>query len=342
METAPLPNLTGGLNAKYRLTEDRLVLADGREVFRIEALADFSDVQKGDLGGYVGSESDLDTGLADHSWVYDNSIVYGNTQDDTFTVSGHSTIRENSEVDRSRVYGGSSITQSRIYDSVVEDAMILHSKVSGGSEVHHAPQVSHSTIVDTQMIEMGVVDYARAERSRLSTSDVMDSVVEDSELVSSIVKKNSDVLHSSLTHVTAHDHTIISGSTITRANIENRSDVYNSRDIQEVYLNESSLNSMGHVVGGDFRNTHMRECEVNQATVIESDVRHSNLSKESKITKSDIRLSSLSASIVSNSHLRHSRVENDVLDSVGKRDYVSGMNLNDEDIQDLGGQSLQR
>ena len=66
---------------KYKLTDEFITL-DNRKLYRIEALKDFSDVKKGDKGGFVENETNLSQ--YDNCWIYDdakvyeNAIIYGN------------------------------------------------------------------------------------------------------------------------------------------------------------------------------------------------------------------------------------------------------------------------
>ena len=46
------------MNDKYELTDETIKIA-GLILHRIKALNDFSDVHKGDLGGYIESEDNL-------------------------------------------------------------------------------------------------------------------------------------------------------------------------------------------------------------------------------------------------------------------------------------------
>ena len=66
---------------------------------RIEALRDFSDVKKGDIGGYVESESNLSH--LGNAWIYDDTRVYGNAR-----VSGDAEVYGDARVFGSaKVYG---------------------------------------------------------------------------------------------------------------------------------------------------------------------------------------------------------------------------------------------
>lgn len=59
---------------KYELTDDTITVG-GRILHRIKALKSFSDVEEGDLGGYVEKEDNLDH--SGEAWVYGNAWVYG-------------------------------------------------------------------------------------------------------------------------------------------------------------------------------------------------------------------------------------------------------------------------
>lgn len=62
---------------KYELTDEKIELF-GRKLFRIKALKSFGNVKKGELGGYVEKEENLDqTGNA---WVGGNAEVHGNAE----------------------------------------------------------------------------------------------------------------------------------------------------------------------------------------------------------------------------------------------------------------------
>ena len=86
-------------NSKYRLIEDDYkivrdesrVMSVDKKVYRIEALKNFSDVKKGDKGGYVQSLTSI--GQSGKSWVYDDAVISG-----TATVTGDATVRGDSHI----------------------------------------------------------------------------------------------------------------------------------------------------------------------------------------------------------------------------------------------------
>ena len=62
------------MDKKYKLTEESINFFD-KKLYRIEALKDFSEIKKGDKGGYVENENNLShTG---NCWIYNNARVLG-------------------------------------------------------------------------------------------------------------------------------------------------------------------------------------------------------------------------------------------------------------------------
>ena len=72
---------------KFELTTESIYLL-GIKLFRIKALVTFGCVKKGELGGFVEKEENLDhTGSA---WIFGNAKVYGNEE-----VSGNAEVSGN-------------------------------------------------------------------------------------------------------------------------------------------------------------------------------------------------------------------------------------------------------
>ena len=94
-KVSPLPTL------KYELTEETVKTDSGVVLHRIRALKDFVcqgfQVHKGDLGGYVESEKNLDQEgncwVSGNAWVYGNAQVFGNAE-----VCGDALVTGNAEV----------------------------------------------------------------------------------------------------------------------------------------------------------------------------------------------------------------------------------------------------
>jgi len=60
---------------KYELTSESIVV-EGHTLYRIRATKDFSNVKKGNLGGFIEKVGNLSQ--EGNCWVYDNACVFGN------------------------------------------------------------------------------------------------------------------------------------------------------------------------------------------------------------------------------------------------------------------------
>ena len=87
---------------KFKLTDETIEVFD-KTLHRIEALKDFSNVKKGDKGGFIEKEENL-SHLGD-AWVYDNAKVLDNAivKDDAAVfndakVFDNATISEDAKV----------------------------------------------------------------------------------------------------------------------------------------------------------------------------------------------------------------------------------------------------
>ena len=87
---------------KFELTTESIYLL-GTKLFRIKALVTFGCVKKGELGGFVEKEENLDhTGSA---WIFGNAKVYGNARVyRDARVSGNANVYGNA-----RVYGNAMV-----------------------------------------------------------------------------------------------------------------------------------------------------------------------------------------------------------------------------------------
>ena len=76
---------------KYELVKDIKIEVKGHTLYRIEALKDFGNVRKGDLGGYIEKETNLSHD--GNCWVFDNARVFGKAR-----VSGNACVFDNAKV----------------------------------------------------------------------------------------------------------------------------------------------------------------------------------------------------------------------------------------------------
>ena len=99
------------MEKKYELIKENPFDFHGRKLYRVRALKDFSDVKKGDIGGYVQSENNLSQ--EENCWVYNNAIVSENARVyDNTVIGGNARVYDNAKVhgnaevnDDAKVYG---------------------------------------------------------------------------------------------------------------------------------------------------------------------------------------------------------------------------------------------
>lgn len=103
------------MNKKYELTEECKIVG-GIKLFRIKALESFSDISKGQMGGFVESENNLSH--RDDAWVYDDAKVCGDAQ-----VYGNAQV-----YGKARVYG-----DARVYGNAW---VCGNARVCGNAQVY--------------------------------------------------------------------------------------------------------------------------------------------------------------------------------------------------------------
>ena len=114
------------MEKKYELVKDnvKISIINGRVLilYRIRALKDFSDVKKGDLGGFVEKEENL--GQYGNCWLYSDAKVYDDAE-----VYGNAKV-----YDKAEVYGNASVSGNAI---IADNAIICeHAKVFGNAKIY--------------------------------------------------------------------------------------------------------------------------------------------------------------------------------------------------------------
>ena len=105
-----------------------LIDSDISGLYRIRSLIDFSNVKKGDIGGYV--EYEINLSQCDNAWVYNNARVSGNARVyDNARVSGNARVYDNARVSgNAHVYGKAHVSgNARVLDNA---------RVSGNARVY--------------------------------------------------------------------------------------------------------------------------------------------------------------------------------------------------------------
>ena len=143
---------------KYKLLENDTVVFRGKTLYRIKALRDFSNVMKGNIGGYIENEDNLshegDCWVYNSARVLDNAKVYGNAR-----VYGNASVYDYAEIsgdaiifDNAKVYGNAKIIDKAVvygYAMVVDNAEVSGvSRVFGSALIGENARLNNSDIHD--------------------------------------------------------------------------------------------------------------------------------------------------------------------------------------------------
>ena len=111
------------MESKYKILFDDNIEYNNHILYRIEALKDFSNVKKGDLGGYIEDYANLSQD--GNCWVYDNSFVLNESH-----ISENAMLKENVVVSgKSSISGDSEIIGNiRIDNSIITGKNVILNK----------------------------------------------------------------------------------------------------------------------------------------------------------------------------------------------------------------------
>ena len=121
------------MEKKYELTEETLAVG-GHVLHRINALRDFGNVKKGDIGGWIESEDNLSHG--GDCWVFNNARVYGEAEVyGNAEVCGNAKVYGNAEVyGNAKVYGNAEVLDNaKVYGNAI---VYGNAKVLGNAIVY--------------------------------------------------------------------------------------------------------------------------------------------------------------------------------------------------------------
>lgn len=151
---------------KYELVPETVTKFYSKPMYRIRALKDFSDVKKGQFGGYVESEENLSQ--LGNCWIYDDSIVCKGARvidnaivKDSSTVTNYSEISDDAIVEKGSRIDESSVVcdQSRVIDSLVTEssAIIYKSIVNENSMIEQGSCVCDAVVGPKTYVKNGAV-----------------------------------------------------------------------------------------------------------------------------------------------------------------------------------------
>lgn len=152
---------------KYKLTEESITF-NGKTLYRIEAVIDFSNIKKGQKGGFIETERNLSHD--GNAWVGDNAIVCENANVSCYArVRGNASISGNAKIsDGALVYGNVKVSGNAIiygHSKVFDYAIVYgNANVSGYAQVSGYSSVSGNACVGGNALLRGyanVSDYAK-------------------------------------------------------------------------------------------------------------------------------------------------------------------------------------
>ena len=129
---------------KYKLTEETININD-RTLYRIESLKDFSNVKKGDKGGFVEKESNL-SHYGD-CWICDNAKVYGNA-----IICDNARVYNNTEIyGNAEVYGYTMVKNNvKVYGDalICGDTLVYdNARICGNAVVYGKARICRDAII---------------------------------------------------------------------------------------------------------------------------------------------------------------------------------------------------
>ena len=153
---------------KYKLTEE-IIKVDDSILYRIEALRDFSDVKKGDKGGFVEKEENLSQD--GDCWVYDDAKVFGNAEvyydaivRDNAIVRGKARVCQNAEIrGNARIYDNALVRGNAIVSNnviVCDNAVVCgNAEIRGNAVVYRNARVRDKAVIGGDAKVEGAADY---------------------------------------------------------------------------------------------------------------------------------------------------------------------------------------
>ena len=141
---------------KYKLTDECITFSN-RKLYRIEALKDFSDVKKGEKGGFVENERNLSQ--ENNCWIYDDAKVFDNA-----SVFGNAIVGENACIkDNARVFENAIVSgNAKIYGyaKIYGNALIYENAVvCENAEVYEFAIVDGNAMISGDATVISDSDY---------------------------------------------------------------------------------------------------------------------------------------------------------------------------------------
>ena len=206
---------------KYELIEESKTIFKGREVFRVKALKDFSDIKAGDIGGWVCSYNNLsqecdcwiyddakcldDAKVYDNAKMFDNAIMYDNSKMFNKAKMFDNSIMCNNSV----MYNNTRMLDNAIiYDNSI---MYDNSRIAGNARMYdNAKMYGNSIMYDNSRMydtsktvgNSRMYDYAILDKDKLLCGSINKSYKKifqyqcEKRLLTAILTEVNEILYS--------------------------------------------------------------------------------------------------------------------------------------------------
>ena len=268
---------------RYILTEESRIFKDvyGNEhtCYRIQATMDFNkwgrtgNVRKGQLGGFVESEKNLNPNRHCGAWIYNDAAVMGNavvsdqaivrddatisgnaTIVDYATVSGTSKVSDDAKVSdyahisgnslivsNSKVYGDAVIISSNMYDNakVDNECVVISTALTGNANILSKARVEGCRVTDNGTISGSSFVYQStiSDNAKIrSSAIVMSATVIGDSIIGGYTYINNDKKAHSMCNDDINGRTVIKGNTFITD-----SEISNATISGDVTINESII-----------------------------------------------------------------------------------------------------
>lgn len=149
---------------KYILTKDDSIACNSVYFYRPKAVKDFSNVSKGNIGGFIDGYHNLSQ--KGNCWIYHTASVYGEayiSEDakilDKARIYGDSVVYGNTVVGGdAMIYGKSKINTGMIYNAEVFDSKIFGNSYIGKVRVIKSILVTDNYIMNYDVINKQIIE----------------------------------------------------------------------------------------------------------------------------------------------------------------------------------------
>jgi len=125
---------------KFELTDEKRIFND-RTIYRIRAVKSFSDVNAGDLGGFVQYESNLSQRDNDNAWIYDEAVVIENAiVQDNAKIKNSVFIKGNAKISDNAIIKDA----VGIYDNVIVMDNVV---IEGAADIKNNAKIFRNAVV---------------------------------------------------------------------------------------------------------------------------------------------------------------------------------------------------